>query len=173
MKKFLLIWSIILLAVIFQTSLLAPWFADYFYPDLMLVFVILAVVNFGFHGTWIWAVLAGFTMDIFAYSIPGTHVIIFSLAAYAVSFISWRFSVADKGLGIIFIIILMPAITALDFWGVPMLQNTSLENRILTLQSLYSIGVVALENIILFFVFYPLFLRLKKYYSPAQFRLSK
>lgn len=173
MKRFFLFWAIILLLAVFQTSLLAPWFADYLYPDLILIFVILTVINFGFQGTWGWVIAAGFVMDILAYSRVGTHVIIFVLAAYVVSFISRRFSVVDKGLGIIFIILLMPVITTLDFFGVPILQNVSLENKIFTLNSFYSIGITTLENILLFFAFYPLFLKFKKYYSPVQFRMSK
>jgi rod shape-determining protein MreD len=173
MKKFLLIWSVILLLIIFQTSLLAPWFADYFYPDLILIAVISAVVVFGFQAVWIWVVVAGATMDVLAYSRIGTHVIIFSLVAYAVSFISRRFSVGDRGVGIVLIVVLMPAITALDRWGMPLLDGASSAGGLFTLGSFFAIGITALENIILFFAFYPILLRIKKKYSPTQYRMNR
>lgn len=173
MKKFLSALAIILLLVIFQTSLLAPWFGDYFYPDLLLVFVVSVVAIFGFQSTWSWIVLGGLIMDLFAYSRIGTHVIIFMLSAYAISFVSRRFSIGDRGLGLGLIVVLMPFISLLGFWGVPFLNGISPVGKMFSANSFYSVSLITLENLLLFFIFYPTLLKLKKRHNPSQFRMGK
>ena len=173
MKKFGLFLLIALSLVIFQTSLLAPWFADYFCPDLLLVCVVSIVAIFGFQATWNWIALVGLIFDIFTYSRIGTHVIVFILSAYVISFVSRRFSIGERGLGLLLIVALMPFVTLLDFWGGPFLSGISAGRGLFSLQTFYSTVVIALENLVLFSMVYPIILRIKKQHTPFQFQMGK
>lgn len=173
MKKSILILIAVLILVIFQTSFLAPWFSGYFSPDLLLASLMAATVIFGFNQVWSTVIAAGMIMDLFSYSRLGSHVVIFILAAYLISFVSRRFSVSDKGLGIAVAFFWITLATWLENWGMLFLENWGNQKIFFSLSLAESFGLSALANIALFFATHSLLKKIKKYYYPAKFKFGK
>lgn len=100
MKKKIVYSSLIFLAVILQTSVLPVVFRESATGDIVLMFVLAAMVLDGFFGFLWWAIFAGIIYDLASYVQVGTHALIFLLVVYFVSFFSRRFSVELKGVGV-------------------------------------------------------------------------
>lgn len=100
MKKKIVYSFLIFLAVILQTSVLPVLFRGSVPGDIVLMFVLAAMVLDGFFGFLWWAIFAGIVYDLASYVQVGTHALIFLLVVYFVSFFSRRFSVELKGVGI-------------------------------------------------------------------------
>lgn len=100
MKKKIVYSFLIFLAVILQTSVLPALFRESVPGDVVLMFVLAAMVLDGFFGFLWWAIFAGIVYDLVSYVQVGTHALIFLLVVYFVSFFSRRFSVELKGVGI-------------------------------------------------------------------------
>lgn len=101
MKKIFFIFLIILLAVIFQTSILPLCFSARNIPDVVLILTISAVAVFGFQAVWVWAIISGFILDIFSFSKIGINIFSFAIFSYCVSFFSRRTILGEKNGGIL------------------------------------------------------------------------
>lgn len=173
MKRFFLILICVLVLVVFQTSFLAPWFSGYFCPDALLVFLMAGSVIFGFNSVWKTAILSGLLMDLFTYSRIGSHVILFVLAAYAISFISRRLSVSDRGLGLVGALFWIALATWFENWGLVFLENWGNQRFFISAELLRSFAFSALVNVGFFFLGYKYLKKIKKYYHPSEFKFVK
>ncbi|EKE18454.1 MAG: hypothetical protein ACD_9C00333G0002 [uncultured bacterium] len=101
MKKRIVYFFILLLAIIMQTSVL-PIISKLQSPgDIVLMLVLVGAVLDGFFGFFWFAIFAGIFYDLASYTQLGVHALIFLLVIYFVSFFSRRFSVEIKGVGIL------------------------------------------------------------------------
>lgn len=98
MKKFFIYFPIIFFATILQVSAIPVIFRGWL-PDLVLSMVLAWALIDGFEKFFFWAVFSGILYDLLAFSNVGISVIVFSLATYAVSFFSRRFSTEMRGVG--------------------------------------------------------------------------
>ncbi|EKE19619.1 MAG: hypothetical protein ACD_8C00133G0018 [uncultured bacterium] len=101
MKKKIIYFLMILLAIILQTSVLPIVFRSSIPGDLVLMLVLAGVVLDGFFAYFWWAIFAGILYDLATFVQVGTHALVFLLSIYFVSFFSRRFSVEVKGVGIL------------------------------------------------------------------------
>jgi rod shape-determining protein MreD len=101
MKKKLLIFSIVFLAVILQISVFPVFFSKDNVPDLALIALVSATAVFGFQQTLIWAIISGLVLDIFSFSRIGANIFAFVIFSYAISFFSRRLILGEKSGGIL------------------------------------------------------------------------
>lgn len=101
MRKKIIYIFIVLIAILFQTSVLPVLGKTNSVADSVLMLVLAWSVIDGFAGFLGWAITAGILYDLAAYEVVGIHVLIFLSVIYFVSFFSRRFSVELKGTGIV------------------------------------------------------------------------
>jgi rod shape-determining protein MreD len=173
MKKFIFIFLISISLIIFQTSFLAPWLGGYFSPSPLLVTLMAGVVIFGFNQIWGGVILAGLLADALNYSRLGSHVVIFIFCAYLISFVSRRFSVSDKGLGMVIAFFWVLLATWIENWALIFLENWGNQKMFFSFDLVKSFGAATLINIGLFFVSYYFLKKIKRYYYPAEFKFNR
>jgi rod shape-determining protein MreD len=154
MRKGALILGIIFLAVIFETSILPLFFPGKIAPDLILISLIASVIVFGFPAVWIWAVVAGFILDIFSFRRIGVSVLSFMTFCYAISFFSRRLLFGEKTGGILAGIVF---VTIATFFHNLWIYSASAQFKFqdiwgIKLAFLEIIGWKIIFNIILFFI---------------------
>lgn len=99
MRKFLIYFPIIFLAIVLQSTFVPVVFENPWLPDIVLMMVLVWALIDGFEGFLPWAVFIGILYDL-SLSVPvGTSAIVFSLVAYGVGFFSRRISVEMRGVG--------------------------------------------------------------------------
>ena len=101
MKKRIIYFLIIFVALILQVSAVPIFFGQKFFPELVLMLMLAWTIRDGFADFLPWIVVAGILYDLLAYEPIGLHVIIFALSAYMVTFFSRRFSLQIRGVGMI------------------------------------------------------------------------
>lgn len=104
MKKNLIYSTILICALLLQTGAIPVLFGPKFMPDLLLMLVLAWTIRDGFSGFLSWIIFAGLAYDLLAYAPVGTHVLIFSLSAYMVSFFSRLFLVQIRGAGVLLLL---------------------------------------------------------------------
>lgn len=101
MKRIFLILAVIILAVIFETSVFPLFFSRTNVPDLILIFLVSGVAVFGFQSVWIWGIIAGFILDLFSFRKIGVSILSFTIFSYSMSFFSRRIVLGEKIGGIL------------------------------------------------------------------------
>lgn len=171
-RTFALFLSILALAA-FQASFLAPWFSGYFSPDALLAALMAGTMIFGFQRIWGAVIVSGLAMDLFSYARLGSHVVIFILAVYLISFISRRFSIGESVPGMALALGWVAVATGLENWGSLVLENGRSQGFFLSSALAQSFGFSVLANIGFFFASYSVLSKIKKYYYPAGPRFAK
>jgi rod shape-determining protein MreD len=112
MKKTLTVLVFTLILLVFQTSVLPPFFPKGFFPQAAIMAVVGSTIIFGFNRALPWLITAGAILDMGNTGTIGPQIILFVLSAYAVSFFSKRFLVEHKAWSqaIIFFFILLVTI---------------------------------------------------------------
>jgi rod shape-determining protein MreD len=166
-KKF--VYSIILLiAIIVQTSVLPVISNQNILGDAVLMAVLAWSVLDGFYAFIGWAIAAGILYDLAAYSPVGEHVLIFLAVVYFVSFFSRRLSLELKGIGLallfMFVIVAMfiskSVISLITAW-----EMQTLNDYWTTFGSLRFIAIQIVYNEILFFIWFVLLRKVKKFFE--------
>lgn len=103
MKKNLIYFVLIIGILLVQTSIIPGLWGSSALPDFALMMVLAWTIREGFTAFFPWILFMGIAYDLLTFMPIGTHVIIFTLSAYLVSFFSRRFSVHIRGLGIFLI----------------------------------------------------------------------
>ena len=111
MKKKIIYSSVILLAGVLQTSSAVTFFGSEWPVDFVLMLVLAWTLIDGFDDFLPWAVFAGIVYDAVSFSPIGSHIAVFSLVAYGVSFFSRRFSIEMGGAGILSALFFIAAAT--------------------------------------------------------------
>lgn len=101
MKKKLVYTFILIVSIIIQTSILPVIAKTGIAGDVVMMTVLVFSILDGFYAFLGWAIFTGILYDFASYSLIGTHVFIFLLIVYFVSFFSRRFSVERKFVRII------------------------------------------------------------------------
>jgi rod shape-determining protein MreD len=163
MKKRLFIFLIIILAVIFQSSIFPLCFSLRNIPDLVLVLLISGVAVLGFRSIWIWIIISGIILDLFSFRTVGINVVSFIIFSYAVSFFSRRLILGEKIGGILVSGIFVVFMTFFNnFW----IQSANLNFELSKIWKTpaffgWDIGFKMILNVILFFIFILLFKKIK------------
>jgi rod shape-determining protein MreD len=169
MKKNFFIFLIIILAVIFQTSILPLCFSEKNIPDFVLTAMVSVVAVFGFQSTWIWVIISGIVLDLFSFSAPGLNVFSFMFFSYATSFFSRRLILGEKAGGILVGTIFVSLMTFFhNFWI--QLANAGFKFQkiwIIKVFFLESVGWKIILNLILFFFCILFFKKIKNKFSPS------
>ena len=166
MKKRFLIFLLIILAIIFQTSIFPLFFSRDNIPDFVLALTVSSVAVFGFQSMWIWVIISGFLLDIFSFSKLGTNIFSFIVFSYMVSFFSRRLILGEKSGGIIVGIIFISVITFLNNLWVKFAEvgfRPGFDNFLPEREIFWRI----ISNIIIFFVFVLIFKRILKKVLPS------
>ena len=90
--------------VVLQKTALPAILHHGYLPDLVMMFVLAWTIAFGFENSLWLAIGAGSVYDLLSFVPIGTHVLIFVLIIYLVSFFSRRFSVDLKGTGVLLVL---------------------------------------------------------------------
>lgn len=106
-KKRLIYFLLIWLALLLQLSVVPLFFERKFLPDLVLMLVLAWTIRDGFAGFLPWAILVGIFYDLLTYEMMGVHVVILTVCAYLVSFFSRRFALHIRGLGLGLLLLLV------------------------------------------------------------------
>jgi rod shape-determining protein MreD len=114
MKKKLIYWGLIFLALLMQSSFLPVLISPGAMGDAVLMLVLALVVLDGFALALSWAIIAGVLYDFASFTPVGQHVIVFLLLIYAVSFFSRRLSVEVRGIGMLLLVFFVIAATLLS-----------------------------------------------------------
>lgn len=104
MKRIFLYAAIISLVVVLQKTAMPVIFHYGYLPDLLMMLVLAWTIAYGFENSLWLAILAGFIYDLLSFMPTGTHVLIFVLMIYFVSFFSRRFLVDLKGTGALLVL---------------------------------------------------------------------
>ncbi|HBP00621.1 MAG TPA: rod shape-determining protein MreD [Candidatus Moranbacteria bacterium] len=116
MKKFSIYSIIIFCATVLQASSVPALSGSAWLPDVVLMLVLAWTLLDGFDSLLPWAVFAGILYDLATFSPLGSHVIIFALVAYGVSFFSKRFSADARGGGIFLMVFFVISSTLGSRW---------------------------------------------------------
>ncbi len=88
--------SLIFLAAVAQVSLAPSLFFGAVPPDVVLLLIVIWSSRKGFEKFWLWALLAGLTLDIVALERFGIDAISFLVISFGVAFFSERFFVRQR-----------------------------------------------------------------------------
>jgi rod shape-determining protein MreD len=162
LKKRLIYFAVVLLALIIQVSVLPVFFSYQNIPQIMLMLVIAGTIIFGFHRVLPWVIFGGILLDLISYQRVGLSVILFVLVSYFVSFISRRFLVENKNWGFLIMIFFIAVATA--FGRIYLFVINFMGNNWKSVVENYSkflgaIFIVTVYNAIIFFI---LFMLIKK-----------
>lgn len=166
MKKKLVYIFVILIAIILQTSVFPPVFGNV--GDAVLALVLAGTVLDGFAAFLGWAILIGILYDLAAYSVIGTHVLIFLPIIYFVSFFSRRFSTDLKGIGLFLFIAFVIVATLVSrgvFSFITARELETLHGFWKNFGSLHFIGLSIICNEILFFLWFAVLKKIKKFFE--------
>jgi rod shape-determining protein MreD len=114
MRKKLVYTFVFIVSIIAQTSILPVISKVGIAGDAVAMAVLAFSILDGFSAFLGWAIFAGIMYDLASYSLVGTHVFIFLLIVYFVSFFSRRFSVERKIVGLILFFMLVVVSTFLS-----------------------------------------------------------
>ncbi|MFA5777700.1 MAG: rod shape-determining protein MreD [Parcubacteria group bacterium] len=169
MKKNIFILLIIILTVIFQTSVIPLCFSERNIPDFVLIEMVSAVAVFGFQLTWIWVIIAGIILDLFSFSALGFNVFPFIFFSYATSFFSRRLILGEKIGGILVGTIFVFLMTFLNNFWIQLIGAGFKFQKIQEINGFFleSTGWKMILNLILFFLCILFFKRIKKKLSPS------
>lgn len=95
LKKLLIIFSVLYLIGIFQSSFLIFFFPDGLTPNLLLITIIFLVALKGLNNAFVAVLFSGIIMDILSLSRIGSNIISFAVIALGVSFLTKRLSVSQ------------------------------------------------------------------------------
>jgi rod shape-determining protein MreD len=153
--------------VVLQKTAMPEIFHLGYLPDLVMMFVLAWTIAYGFENSLWLAIGAGFIYDLLSFVPIGTHVLIFVLIIYFVSFFSRRFAVDLRGTGVLLVLFFILAseigshmllILAVGF------ENSFWKEFIGSLGNFKQFIFETLANSILFFVNYAFLKRNKKNY---------
>lgn len=169
MKKNIFIFLIIILAVIFQTSILSLCFSEKNIPDVVLITLISVISVFGFQYSWIWVIISGIILDIFSFVALGSNVFSFIFFSYSASFFSRRIVLGEKSEGIIIGIIFVSLATFFHNLWIQLISAGFKLQKIWEIKFflLESVGWKIIFNLILFFVFILLLRGIKNKLYPS------
>lgn len=168
MKKKFIYAITILTLIIVQTSFFPTTLNINAAADAVLMLVLACSVLDGFYAFLGWAIVVGILYDLATHAAVGEHVIIFLLIVYFVSFFSRRFSTDLRVTGfflfIIFVIIATLIsriiITTITAWDLQTLQGYWK-----TFGSFRFIALSVFYNEILFFIFFVVLKKIKKFFD--------
>ena len=90
------IFLVVLLAVIFQVSVMPIFFPSGAIPDLIIILLVFFTAEVGFERVWKWAIFFGLMTDIVFFALPGTNAISFLIIAYVTELAAKRFLAGQK-----------------------------------------------------------------------------
>jgi rod shape-determining protein MreD len=114
MKKRLVYIFILLVTLIWQTSIAPVIFTGHAIGDAVLMAVLAWSILDGFYAFFGWSIIAGIFYDLMTYAIIGEHVLIFLAVVYFVSFFSRRLTLEFKGIGFLLFFVFVVAATLLS-----------------------------------------------------------
>jgi rod shape-determining protein MreD len=168
MKKKSIYVAVLLLSVIVQTSAVPVFISHAMIVDNVLMLVIAWSLIDGFAAFLGWTIVAGILYDVVSYTTVGTHVLVFLAVTYMVSFFSRRFSMDMKGAGLALILLFVALISFVSH-GVLALSISGDVRSFHDFGSYFgSFPNVVLQtalNMLLFFVWFGMIRKIKKYYS--------
>lgn len=166
-KKFIYI-IIILVAIIVQTSVFPAILNINAAGDAVLMAILACSVIDGFSAFLGWAITAGILYDLAAHATVGEHVIIFLPVVYFVSFFSRRFPTDLKGIGLILFIMFVVVATLFSrgiFALITAWNLQTLQGYWKTFGSFYFITISVIYNEILFFAWFVVLKKIKKFFE--------
>jgi rod shape-determining protein MreD len=168
MKKSSIILAVIILMVILQVSVLPLYFSKGNIPDLALVFIISGVSVFGFNAAWLWAIAAGFILDIFSFSRVGVNVFSFMFFSYSTSFFSRRLILGEKISGIAVGGFFIALATFLNSVWINFAESGLKFQELIKINFVFSAdtGWKIIFNLILFFVFIIFLKQIRRKFNP-------
>lgn len=166
-KKFVYI-VISLVAIIAQTSIMPAVLQTNAAADVVLTAVLAWSVLDGFFAFISWAIAIGILYDLVTYSPVGVHVLIFLAVVYFVSFFSRRLSLELKGFGL-FLFLIFVVVATLVSQGVIALATAwdmqTFHGYWKSFGSLKSVALGIAYNEILFFIWFILLKKIKKFFE--------
>ncbi|HRZ95646.1 MAG TPA: rod shape-determining protein MreD [Candidatus Moranbacteria bacterium] len=102
----IIILLIIFFSAVIQVSVFPRLFPSGLSPEIVLMLVIFWTSRDGFEKTWPKAVLSGFMLDLFYFWPAGTNIIAFALVSYGVGFFARRFTISQKNMGLLVLLLL-------------------------------------------------------------------
>ncbi len=165
-----IIFFVIVLAAVFETSFFPNILPSKSAPKAVLLLIIFWVSQKGYEKNWARAVFSGFILDVFYFWPIGVNIMAVSLAAFGVDSLVKRFSISQKNLGF-FVIIAMVAAGTIgnDFFlscfatFFNYLNPGSIDYLMLDDWNVKIIVMKILANIVLFSIIYWPLLSLEKF----------
>ena len=167
MKKKSVYLIILLIAIIIQTSVLPVLMEKNSVSDNVLMLILAWSVIDGFAAFLGWAIFAGIIYDLASYTPVGIHVLVFLAIVYGVSFFSRRISLDLKGVGLLLILLFI--LGATFFSNLLIVFSLTAEDfpHVFwqSLGSFSSLTIQVAVNAILFFVWYMIIKKVKRFFE--------
>lgn len=154
MEKKTIRFTIILMAVLFQISVLSVIFPEYQVPSIIVALVIAWTIHVGFSDILPWVIISGIMLDIASFQPVGISVVLFVSISYFVSFFSRRFLVEHRVWGAMVVIFFMIAATFFYYFAGIFVAGF---NNFLMGESLFlwkTIAAQIVANVVLFLIIY-------------------
>ncbi len=160
MREKILLFLLFFLIAVAQVSFLANFFPSHLAPDAVLILVIIKSSKKSFEKNWLWAVVAGFILDILSLGIIGFNMISFFLISSLVSYLAQRFLVNNKladFFTVAIFVVLGTVINKFIYIFLFQMVNLFLKSGKISLIGMVSLKtslLLLLYNMIIFIIFY-------------------
>jgi rod shape-determining protein MreD len=168
MKKKFVYLIILLLAIIWQTSISPVVSGGAVMGNTVLMAVLAWSILDGFYAFIGWAVLTGILYDLAAYSTVGEHVLIFLVVIYFVSFFSRYLSLEVKGTGLLLMfafVIVATLLSRLIISLVAILDIQTIQGYRRSFGPMSSLALQIVYNEFLFFFWFYVLRKIKKFFA--------
>ncbi len=162
MKKKIVYFLVLMLAIILQTSVLPVFLDSQILGDAVLMVVLAWSILDGFQSFIGWSVVAGIFYDLATYSSVGEHVLIFLAVVYFVSFFSKRLSLDFRGMGLFLFCIFVIAVSLFSEIVLAIFTFWEMQTIHEYWRKFGSVGAVVLKIICNEILFFAWFFALKK-----------